>query len=397
MSSNKGRIRPLTETLKFVHEETYTSGSRPGQSPNKWHNQGTEALHQVMKEEAKGDAVDQATIHENKNEFIKALYGMGEYRLSPEYANVSVDPVRWSQMKQEQRAAYVNKAARRWIDRRKTLQKTWASKKLSISTTESGLPNQLAFQVLSDMWKRARNHSFAFFKVIHLEKENFCVTEDDKGLHRCDQEDQNHLQWLCYLGSNWWYLSTFCSRGRDTRYLREHIEDYKKTKMISSPSWRSAMFQEVQGAKKRQKKPRRGQNNIQQQPLVAEIDPNAVVDSDLDCPKPSRFTEYYHNDEPFQVVFVNDFKMQQPVSSCKVKLCTNSTNCPVGYLHYARRAIYVSNQRSPESFKGVEVHANKKKGNKEVLLRKQGLSFAAPSVFLERAIESGRCRERTTA
>lgn len=76
-----------------------------------------------MKEEAKGDAVDQATIHENvntrvvvqqKNEFIKALYGMGEYRLSPEYANVSVNPVRWSQMKQEQRAAYV----RRWIDRR---------------------------------------------------------------------------------------------------------------------------------------------------------------------------------------------------------------------------------------------------------------------------------------
>ena len=123
MSSNKGHIRPLTETLKLCMRKPTRVAAGLGNPPNKWHNQGTEALHQVMKEEAKGDAVDQATIHENvntrvvvqqKNEFIKALYGMGEYRLSPEYANVSVDPVRWSQMKQEQRAAYV----RRWIDRR---------------------------------------------------------------------------------------------------------------------------------------------------------------------------------------------------------------------------------------------------------------------------------------
>jgi len=52
-----------------------------GNPPNKWHNQGTEALHQVMKEEANGEATDQAAIHENVNsrvvmqqynEFIKA-------------------------------------------------------------------------------------------------------------------------------------------------------------------------------------------------------------------------------------------------------------------------------------------------------------------------------------
>ena len=70
-------------------------------------------------EEARAEAVDQATIHENvnsrvvvqqNNEFIKVLYGMGEYRLSPEYANIAIDPPRWSQMTQEQKAAYVKKA-----------------------------------------------------------------------------------------------------------------------------------------------------------------------------------------------------------------------------------------------------------------------------------------------
>ena len=59
-----------------------------GNPPNKWHNQATEALHHVMKEDAHGQSIDQATIHKNVNhrvvqqqnsEFIKAVYGTGEY------------------------------------------------------------------------------------------------------------------------------------------------------------------------------------------------------------------------------------------------------------------------------------------------------------------------------
>ena len=38
-----------------------------------------------------------------------------------------------------------------------------------------------------------------------------------------------------------------------------------------------------------------------------ELDPNSVHDPDLDFVKPCRFTEFYHNDEPFNIVFVNDF------------------------------------------------------------------------------------------
>ncbi|KAJ7387952.1 hypothetical protein OS493_001308 [Desmophyllum pertusum] len=163
-----------------------------------------------MKEEAKGDAVDQATIHENvntrvvvqqKNEFIKALY------------------------------------------------------------------------------------------VIPLEKENFCVTEDDKAFTVVTKRTKITCSGCTTSAATGGICQHSVDVAETCGTLCEHIEDYKKQNDLES----KLAFRNVPrgaGTKKRQKKPRRGQNNIQQQPLVAEIDPNAVVDSDLDCPKPSRFTEY---------------------------------------------------------------------------------------------------------
>ena len=198
-----------------------------------------------------------------------------------------------------------------------TLQKTWASKSFpSPQLKLSGLPNQLAFQVLSDMWKRAEI-ILSRFKVIPLEKENFCVTEDDKAFTVVTKRTKITCSGCTTSAATGGICQHSVDVAETCGTLCEHIEDYKKQNDLES----KLAFRNVPrgaGTKKRQKKPRRGQNNIQQQPLVAEIDPNAVVDSDLDCPKPSRFTEYYHNDEPFQVVFViMTSKMQQPVSSVK--------------------------------------------------------------------------------
>ncbi|KAJ7385956.1 hypothetical protein OS493_012285 [Desmophyllum pertusum] len=317
MSSNKGRIRPLTETLKLCMRKPTRVAAGLGNPPNKWHNQGTEALHQVMKEEAKGDAVDQATIHENvntrvvvqqKNEFIKALYGMGEYRLSPEYANVSVDPVRWSQMKQEQRAAYVKKV-------------------LGGGLIEDDPSEDLGLKSFpSPQLKVAR---FSLVEINNAKLTTPAVPSgDERGLIFPEQRlvieptvVTKRTKITCSGCATSAATGGICQHSvavAETRgTLREHIEDYKKQNDLES----KLAFRNVPrgaGAKKRQKKPRRGQNNIQQQPLVAEIDPNAVVDSDFDCPKPSRFTEYYHNDEPFRVVFVNDFKNATACEQCKV-------------------------------------------------------------------------------
>lgn len=50
MSNNKECTRPLTETLKLCMRKPTRVAAGLGNPPNKWHNQGTEALHQVMKE-----------------------------------------------------------------------------------------------------------------------------------------------------------------------------------------------------------------------------------------------------------------------------------------------------------------------------------------------------------
>ena len=36
--------------------------------------------------------------------------------------------------------------------------------------------------------------------------------------------------------------------------------------------------------------------------------------TELDLPKPCRFTEVYHNDEPFRIVFVKASRKQKPVA-----------------------------------------------------------------------------------
>ena len=63
--------------------------------------------------------------------------------------------------------------------------------------------------------------------------------------------------------------------------LKQHIQHYREQNDLES---RLAFDNAPKGAgsKQRQKKPRRGQNNVEQQPILAEVDPNAVIDPDLD-------------------------------------------------------------------------------------------------------------------
>ena len=60
---------------------------------------------------------DQATIHEiiqklvkdQEEEYISAIFGMGEYRLAPAYKKHAVSPLEWSQKTVIQRKEYVKK------------------------------------------------------------------------------------------------------------------------------------------------------------------------------------------------------------------------------------------------------------------------------------------------
>lgn len=106
MVTNKGRHRSMKATLKFCMLKAIRIAAGLGNPPNKWDNQRTESLNNVIKEAAENQVTDQATIHEileaeviqqQEQEYIKAIYGMGEYRLAPEFQAYSVTPLAWSQ------------------------------------------------------------------------------------------------------------------------------------------------------------------------------------------------------------------------------------------------------------------------------------------------------------
>ena len=74
-------------------------------------NQRTESLNNVIKKAAENQVTDQATIHEvleaeviqqQEQEYFKAIYGMGDYRLAPDFQAYSVTSFAWSQKTSEQ-------------------------------------------------------------------------------------------------------------------------------------------------------------------------------------------------------------------------------------------------------------------------------------------------------
>jgi len=92
LTSSKGRIRPLSETMKKCMLKPVRVAAGLGNPPNKYQNQRSEALNTVIKEEAKKEAVDQASIHEivekwivdvQREELVKAIYGIGENLRNP--------------------------------------------------------------------------------------------------------------------------------------------------------------------------------------------------------------------------------------------------------------------------------------------------------------------------
>lgn len=92
MVTKRGRVRSLKETLKECMLKPVRIAAGLGNPPNKWDNQRTEVMNNVIKEEADYQVSDQAAIHEilearviqqQENEYIKAIYNAGEYRLSP--------------------------------------------------------------------------------------------------------------------------------------------------------------------------------------------------------------------------------------------------------------------------------------------------------------------------
>ena len=150
-----------------------------------------------------------------------------------------------------------------------------------------------------------------------MDNGNFCVTESDKAF-TVENKKGNFKCKDCASSAATGGICQHSIAVAETKgNLKQHIQSYAQQDDLES----RLAFKNIPrgaGAKCRQKKPRRGNNNVEQEPLVEELDPNSVHDPDLDFAKPCRFTEFYHNDEPFNIVFVNDFPNAKSCEQCKV-------------------------------------------------------------------------------
>ena len=141
MVTSKGRHRSMKDTLQHCMLKTVRIAAGLGNPPNKWDNQRTESINNIIKEAADNHVTDHATIHkiletrviqQQENKYIKAIYNMGEYRLAPEFQKFLVTPVAWSQKTPEQQREHVRKVLGE-VPVLPSLKQTKITKRLSVT------------------------------------------------------------------------------------------------------------------------------------------------------------------------------------------------------------------------------------------------------------------------
>ena len=153
------------------------------QSPNKWNNQRTESLNNIIKEAADNHVTHQATIHEiletqvtkqQETKDIKVIYNMGEYRLAPEFEMFSVSPVVGSQKTPEQQQEHVRKALDE-VRMLPSMQQAKITKRLSVTVDERRLTSVDA-GMLNQIWQEAEE-VLSRHEIVDLGEGVYCVTE----------------------------------------------------------------------------------------------------------------------------------------------------------------------------------------------------------------------------
>ena len=289
-----------------------------GNPPNKWQNQRTEAYNNVIKEEISRQKTDQVTIHDliekrvvqpHLDELVKAIYQMGEYRLSADYNHLKVDPLQWTQMTSQQRDAKIKKVFGCILPSRRRDEAI--TRKLSIGLVECQLSLQFPSYELKDIWRRAEI-ILSHYKIIELANTNFCVTEFDTSYTVKTKKEKISCDKTCKSFRD---SGGLCPHvlvvAEKIGKLRSFITTYKKASNKMGKIISANLSKQLGGKPNQRVKQRRGKNNVSHVPVVSEEDPYDVM-----VPEPPRYIEYYQNDEPFYVVFTHDYSNAITCTSC---------------------------------------------------------------------------------
>ena len=150
------------------------------------------------------------------------------------------------------------------------------------------------------------------YSVLDLANGNYCVIEFDSSFTvECKKEKliscNNCKSYRDTGGLCPHVLVVAEKRGK----LQSFIYFYKKSNNRLGKMIKANFPKQLGGRPHQRKKSRRGSNNIRQVSIQSEVDT-----SDVMAPKPIRYTEYYQNDEPFFVVFIQEFKNAKKCIGC---------------------------------------------------------------------------------
>ena len=165
METKEFRKRSLKDALKFCMLKPVRERAGLGHPPNKCTNQRTESFNTVLKQTADRQKVDQVTFHEivyekifkqQENEYIRAVAGLGEYRLAVAYRKYSLDPSEVAVMTNKQKEAHIDKIFKGMAvtPSNDPFLEVLAPKMLSVSIKDSGITNLSNF-LLTRMWRQA--------------------------------------------------------------------------------------------------------------------------------------------------------------------------------------------------------------------------------------------------
>ena len=272
---------------------------------------------------------------------VRGIHGLGEYRLDDKKKHLAVSPIQWSEMSPEQRKALTSK-----VLHAVTPVTEYVDSSYKFSVAFGDVPDlQLPLYTLKHIWGSAEL-ILCNYQIQELVGGNLCVPDIDfaytvqPGANfalKCTCTQYGKTDGLCQhvivVAEKYGYLNAFLNRystfgNNVNRIVQRNLPDRA-------------------GDKPKQKKPRRGRNNQAKVPITGVINCDNVqqgtelVDPDIDFLKERRFTEFFHNNEPFKVVFLNDQECTRAKSCISCKMSFPKTNpaspdCDIVFVHRER-------------------------------------------------------------
>jgi hypothetical protein len=349
METTAGRIRPLRDTLQLCMGKDVRTAAGLGDPPNKFTNQRAEAINRVVKE-CIGKVVDQSTVHDlvyekvvlqQEREFMKAIYGGGEYRLAETYKHLEISPLRWNRMNPDQRQRQIKKIFKDVLVENKV---SLTNPKLQLQPDEChAILDQLPLTVVNNLWSKAES-LLGNDHIRELKNGNFCIAESDTSV--VVQNEDNKFKCQCQQFNKLGICSHVLVVADIQNVLHQLTADY-----VYDPSQAINRQQPKGAGEKRNKKPRRGQQNVVSRPIEKCVGQSSQYDHiNLDVPRQFQASEVWHNGNPFRIVSLKEVMNKRPKNkqflhcpSCKSDLSINIV-CPYDIVvEHEERYYYPNN------------------------------------------------------